>query len=66
VGTDVEWYGEDVCPWYIRCGTVKGHEDRGGDDVVAGLAGVRGEEEWGVVGVEYVHDTFADVLLVVG
>jgi len=22
--------------------------------------------EWGVVGVEYVHDTFADVLLVVG
>ena len=45
-------------------GAVKGHEDGCCNDVMACLAGVGGEEEWGVECIQYVIDTFCDMLMV--
>ena len=65
MGTDIEGYRRESDPFIIWVGTVEGHENRCCHDVMACLAGVRGEKEWRVMCVEYVHDTLADVLLVV-
>ncbi len=66
MGTDIEGYRRESDPFIIWVGTVEGHENRCCHDVMACLAGVRGEEEWGVECIQDVSDAVCDVLMVLG